>query len=55
VKRLAKAKISDINEKIQTLEAMKRILHGLTEMCPGRGPSSECPIPESIDSEKALS
>lgn len=54
VKRLAKAKISDVNEKIRTLEAMKRILQGLTEMCPGRAPSSECPILESIDSEKAL-
>jgi MerR family mercuric resistance operon transcriptional regulator len=49
VKRLAKAKMADIDEKIRTLEAMKRVLGGLTKLCPGRGPSSECPILESID------
>jgi MerR family mercuric resistance operon transcriptional regulator len=54
VKRLAKAKISDINAKIQSLEAMKRVLEGLTEICPGQGPSSKCPILESIDSERAI-
>ena len=48
VKRLAKAKIADIEEKIRTLEAMKRVLDGLTKLCPGHGPSSECPILESI-------
>jgi MerR family mercuric resistance operon transcriptional regulator len=53
VKRLAEAKISDINAKIQTLEAMKRVLEGLTEICPGRGPLSKCPILDSIDSERA--
>ena len=36
VKHLAKAKITDIDEKIRTLEAMKRILTRLTKMCPGR-------------------
>ncbi|MGI8744450.1 MAG: MerR family transcriptional regulator [Bryobacteraceae bacterium] len=54
VRRLAKAKITDIDKKIETLEAMKRILHELTDMCPGRGPSSECPILESIDSERVF-
>src|SRR5229473_2015644 len=49
VKRLAKAKIADIDEKIRTLESMKRVLSGLTKLCPGQGPSSECPILESID------
>src|SRR6266849_4665436 len=44
VKRLAKA-------KIRTLEAMKRVLGGLTKLCPGQGPSSECPILESIDAK----
>lgn len=54
VKRLAKAKIADIDEKIRTLESMKRVLSGLTQLCPGRGPSSECPILESIDAKEAL-
>jgi len=52
VKRLAKAKMADIDEKIRTLEAMKRVLSGLTKLCPGQGPSSECPILESIDANE---
>ncbi len=50
VKRLASVKIADIQEKIRTLEAMKRVLTGLTKICPGSGPSTECPILDSIDS-----
>jgi MerR family mercuric resistance operon transcriptional regulator len=52
VKRLAKAKIADIDEKIRTLESMKRVLSGLAKLCPGRGPSSECPILDSLDERK---
>ena len=52
VKRLAKAKIANIEEKIRTLEAMKRVLGGLAKLCSGQGPSSECPILESIDTEE---
>src|SRR5216683_674504 len=52
VKRMAKTKIADIDEKIWTLEALKRVLGGLAELCPGRGTSSECPILESIDAER---
>lgn len=54
VKRLAKAKVADIEEKIRTLESMKRVLSGLAEACPGCGPSSECPILESIESAEVL-
>jgi MerR family mercuric resistance operon transcriptional regulator len=54
VQRLAKVKIVDIEEKIRTLESMKRVLSGLAESCPGRGPLSECPILESIESEEDL-
>lgn len=54
VKRLANAKIADIEEKIRTLEAMKRVLTGLTQICPGSGSSTECPILESIDSAEVL-
>jgi MerR family transcriptional regulator, copper efflux regulator len=52
VRSLAQAKIADIEEKIRTLRGMKRVLSELTERCSGCGPSSECPILESIDSEE---
>lgn len=54
VRTLAQAKIADIEEKIRTLKNMKRALRDLTERCSGCGPSSECPILESIDSEEVL-
>lgn len=54
VQRLAKVKIADIEEKIRTLESMKRVLSRLAEACPGRRPSSECPILESIESDEVL-
>lgn len=49
VQRLAKAKLTDIDEKIRTLKSMKRVLSELAEACPGRGAPSECPILDSID------
>ncbi len=48
VQRLAKAKVADIEAKIKTLQSMKQVLNKLAEACPGCGPSSECPILESI-------
>jgi len=54
VRALAEAKITDIEEKIRTLGAMKEVLSRLTAQCAGCGPASECPILESIDSEEAL-
>src|SRR5689334_21742417 len=51
VKSLAEAKIRDIEEKIRALEAMKRALTHLSGKCSGRGPASECPILESLDSD----
>ena len=54
VRTLAEAKITDIEEKIRTLKKMKRALSELTERCSGCGPSSECPILESIDSKEVL-
>ena len=54
VRTLAKAKISDIEEKIRTLKRMKRVLSELTERCSGCGPARECPILESIDSDEVL-
>lgn len=54
VRTVAKAKVSDIEEKIRTLQRMKRVLSKITERCSGCGPSSECPILESIDSDEVL-
>lgn len=51
VKSRAEAKIADIEEKIETLEEMKRALLKLTDRCRGRGPVTECPILEALDSE----
>ena len=49
MKRLASAKIADIQKKIRALEAMKRVLTGLTKICPCSGASTECPVLHSID------
>lgn len=54
VRSLASAKITDIEEKIQTLHRMKDALVRITERCSGCGPTSECPILESIDSDEVL-
>jgi MerR family transcriptional regulator, copper efflux regulator len=54
VRELALKKISDIDQKIRTLQAMKGALTHLTERCSGHGPASECPILESIDSGEVL-
>lgn len=49
IRARAEAKISDIEQKIQTLAAMKRALAQLTTQCSGCGPITECPILESLD------
>jgi MerR family mercuric resistance operon transcriptional regulator len=49
VQKLAQAKIADIEQKIRTLQSMKRVLKELSERCPGCGPTSECPILESLE------
>lgn len=45
----AEAKIADIEQKIETLERMKKALRNMTERCDGCGPLAECPILESLD------
>jgi MerR family copper efflux transcriptional regulator len=54
VRTLAQAKIASIEEKIRTLKNMRRVLSGLAQRCSGCGPSSECPILESIDSDEVM-
>lgn len=48
VKSRAEAKIVDIEEKIRSLQRMKKALTKLAAECTGRGPSSECPILEAL-------
>lgn len=52
IKRKAEAKIADIEEKIRALQEMKKGLGKLVASCRGRGPTSECPILEVLNSEK---
>ena len=49
VRDRAEAKITDIEEKIATLERMREALADLTAACDGRGGVSECPILEAVD------
>jgi len=51
---MTQAKIADIDGKIRTLKAMETVLSRLMDRCSGCGPVSDCPILESIDSEKVL-
>ena len=52
VRERSKAKIKDIGEKILTLEAMRKALSKLVGACSGQGPVTECPILDSMNSEK---
>lgn len=52
VKNRAEAKIADIEQKIRTLQRMKQALEKLTKACSGDGPTSECPILETLDGRR---
>jgi len=47
----ATAKITDIEEKIKTLQRMKESLEKLVVACSGRGPVSDCPILEALEED----
>lgn len=49
MRTLTAAKITDIDQRIRTLEAMKKSLQMLTECCDGRGSLATCPILESLE------
>ena len=51
VRERAEAKIAEIEEKILSLQGIKRALTRLVEACKGKGPTGECPILEALDSE----
>lgn len=48
----AEAKIADIEDKIRTLEHMKKALARLTADCRGGGPASECPILDALNKKE---
>lgn len=49
IRKLAGAKITDIDKKIRTLQAMKKSLVQITNACSGCGPVSDCPILDGLD------
>ncbi len=51
IRARAKTKIADIQEKIRSLESMKKTLQKLTKVCDGCAPLAECPILDSLDRE----
>jgi MerR family mercuric resistance operon transcriptional regulator len=48
VKARAQAKIADVEQRIVQLDRMKGALAKLATACSGRGPTSECPILEAM-------
>lgn len=51
VKDMAEHKLQDIEEKIKMLQRMRRTLKPLVDKCPGKGPTSECPILDALASD----
>lgn len=50
VLKRAQLKIEDIDQKIRSLKRMRKALSKLMSECSGKGPITECPILESLDS-----
>jgi len=41
----------DIDEKVRSLEAMRKALSKLVSACSGQGPATDCPILESLEAD----
>jgi MerR family transcriptional regulator, copper efflux regulator len=54
VKARAEIKIGDIEDKIRTLQRMKKALVRLTQECCEKGGGSECPILDALDGRTRL-
>lgn len=52
VRERSEAKMRDIDEKVRTLQAMRKALAKLVRACSGQGPVTECPILESLEDEE---
>jgi MerR family mercuric resistance operon transcriptional regulator len=51
VRARTERKIADIDQRIAALKRMKAALARLAAACAGRGPTSECPILEALESQ----
>lgn len=51
VRRRAQTKLRDIDDRVRTLQAMRKALTKLIGECSGKGPVTQCPILEALDSE----
>jgi MerR family transcriptional regulator, copper efflux regulator len=54
IRERAEAKLTDIEAKIASLQAMKHALAKLVTECSGRGPITDCPILEAFDPSKGV-
>lgn len=52
VKSMAEGKIVDVEKKINALRGIKKALGKLASSCRGKGPTSECPILEALDTKE---
>ena len=48
IKKIATARLADIEQKIKILKRMQRALKKLVDQCPGQGSIHECPILEAL-------
>jgi MerR family copper efflux transcriptional regulator len=51
VKTIAEDKITDIEQRIRTLQRMRKTLRNLVAACEAREATSDCPILDSLDKE----
>ena len=51
VRAAAKAKMADVEAKMDDLERIKSALARLARACRGKGPTSECPILDALEGE----
>lgn len=51
-KNIAEVKISEIADKIHSLNEIKKALMKLVALCSGEGPTGECPIIETLETER---
>ena len=54
VRKRARDKITDIDEKMASLTQMKSALERLAAKCRGKGPTDDCPILAEIDGDGEL-
>jgi len=50
-KNIAEVKISEVEKKIRSLNGIKKALTKLVALCSSEGPTSECPIVETLDTD----